>query len=204
MTTVNGPRAAGPRAAGARAAGALTGDAWLPGVRLVRAEFIKLTRRRGLMIAATVLITGAAIASAALPSAALPSAALPSAGLPGAVLTGAAGSALVLAVAGGAVAALLGVVAGAADAVAGVLPSLVTTGRSRVALFLARVPAGLALSAGFTLAGYLVTLAGSALRAGHPRAAPGGLVVGACAAFLLGLGAGSAGAGIWRRVSRDA
>ncbi len=124
--------------------------------------------------------------------------------LPGAVLTGAAGSALVLAGAGGAVAALLGVVAGAADAVAGVFPSLVTTGRSRVALFLARVPAGLALSAGFTLAGYLVTLAGSALRAGHPPAAPGGLVVGACAAFLLGLGAGSAGAGIWRRVSRDA
>jgi hypothetical protein len=184
MTTLNGPRAAW----------ALTGDAWLPGVRLLRAELIKLTRRRRLMIAAAVLIAGAAIASAALPGAAGP----------GAVLPGAADSALVLAGAGGAVAALLGVVAGAADVAAGVFPSLVTTGRSRVALFLARVPAGLALSAAFMLAGYLVTLAGSALRAGHPAAAPGGLVAAVCAAFLLGLGAGSAGAGIWRRVSRDA
>ena len=70
---------------------------------------------------------------------------------------------------------LLGVCAGAADITAGVFRGLVTTGRSRVALFLARVPAGLALSVAFTLAGYLIVLAGSALFAGHPPAAPGGL-----------------------------
>ena len=123
---------------GPRAAGALTGDAWLPGVRLLRAEFIKLTRRRRLMIAAALLIAGAAIASATPPGAVLPGALLP-----GAVLPGAASSGLVLVGTGGAVAALLGLVAGAADVAAGVFPSLVTTGRSRVALFLARVPAGL-------------------------------------------------------------
>ena len=54
MTTMHGPRAAG----------ALTGDAWLPGVRLMRAEFLKLTRRRGLMITAAALTAGAVIASA--------------------------------------------------------------------------------------------------------------------------------------------
>jgi hypothetical protein len=48
---------------GPRAAWALTGDAWLPGVRLIRAEFLKLTRRRGLMITAAALTAGAVIAS---------------------------------------------------------------------------------------------------------------------------------------------
>ncbi len=53
---------AGPRH-GPRAAWALTGDAWLPGVRLIRAEFLKLTRRRGLMITAAALTAVAVIAS---------------------------------------------------------------------------------------------------------------------------------------------
>ena len=159
---------------------ALTGDAWLPGVRLIRAEFLKLTRRRPLMSAAAALTAGAVMASYLVRADVLPGA----------------GYALM--------AILLGVTAGAADVAAGVFRGLVTTGRSPVALFLARIPAGLALSAGFTLAGYLVAVAGSALLAGPPPAAPGGLLGIACAAFLLGLGLGSLGARIWRTVSRDA
>jgi hypothetical protein len=165
---------------GPRAAWALTGDAWLPGVRLIRAEFLKLTRRRGLMITAAALTAGAVIASYLVRTDVLP------------------GACYAL------MAILLGVSAGTADVTAGVFSGLVTTGRSPVALFLARIPAGLALSVAFTLAGYMVTVAGPALLAGHPPAAPGGAIVSACGAFLLGLGLGSLGARIWRMVSRDA
>ena len=163
-----------------QSAWALTGDAWLPGVRLIRAEFLKLTRRRALMIVAAALTSGAVIASYLVRTDVLP------------------GACYAL------MAILLGVTAGAADVTAGVFRGLVTTGRSPVALFLARIPAGLALSAGFTLAGYLVAVAGAVLLAGHPPAAPGALIGSACAAFLLGLGLGSLGARIWRTVSRDA
>jgi len=49
----------------ARAAARLGADRRrvLPGVRLIRAEFLKLTRRRGLMITAAALSAGAVIAS---------------------------------------------------------------------------------------------------------------------------------------------
>jgi hypothetical protein len=177
--TTHATRTAGP-VHDPHAAWALTGDAWLPGVRLIRAEFLKLTRRRPLMSAAAALTAGAVMASYLVRADVLPGA----------------GYALM--------AILLGVTAGAADVAAGVFRGLVTTGRSPVALFLARIPAGLTLSAGFTLAGYLVAVAGSALLAGPPPAAPGGLLGIACAAFLLGLGLGSLGARIWRTVSRDA
>ena len=170
-----------PAASARSAAGwALTGDAWLPGIRLIRAEFLKLTRRRGLMIMAAALTAGAVIASYLVRIGVWPGA----------------GYALM--------ATLLGVSAGAADVTAGVFSGLITTGRSPVALFLARIPAGLTLSVGFTLAGYVVAVAGPALLAGHPPAAPGGPVMSACAAFLLGLGLSSLGASIWRTISRDA
>jgi hypothetical protein len=132
-----------------RAAWALTGDAWLPGVRLIRAEFLKLTRRRGLMIAAAVLTAGAVLASSLVRTDVLP------------------GACYAL------MAVLLGASAGAADVTAGVFRGLVSTGRSPVALFLARIPAGLALSVAFTLVGYLVAVAVMAVLAGHPPAAPG-------------------------------
>ena len=165
---------------GPPAAWALTGDAWLPGVRLIRAEFLKLTRRRGLMIMAAALTAGAVITSYLARTGALPGA----------------GYALM--------ATLLGVSAGTADVSAGVFSGLVMTGRSPVALFLARIPAGLTLSIAFTLAGYVATLAGTALLAGHPPAAAGGPVMSACGAFVLGLGLSSLGASIWRKISRDA
>jgi hypothetical protein len=163
-----------------RAPWTLTGDAWLPGVRLIRAEFLKLTRRRGLMITAAALTAAAVIASYLLRTGVWPAACY----APMAIL--------------------LGAWAGAADVTAGVFSGLVTTGRSPVALFLARIPAGLALSIAFTLAGYVVALAGTALFAGHPPAAPGGTTASACAAFLLGLGFSSLGARIWPKVSRGA
>ena len=174
---------AGPRP-GPRAAWALTGDAWLPGVRLIRAEFLKLTRRRGLMITAAALTAVGVIASGFVRAGVWPG-----------VWSGACYALLAI---------LLGTSAGAADVTAGVFSGLIATGRSPVALFLARIPAGLALSAAFTLAGYLAALAGTALFAGRPPAASGGLVVSVCGAFVLGLGLSSLGASIWRKISRDA
>ena len=178
-----GLRAAGPgRAAtdGRVTTGALTGDAWLPGVRLIRAEFLKLTRRRGLMIMAAALTAAAVLASDLARTGVLP------------------GACYAL------MAILLGTSAGTADVTAGVFSGLVATGRSPVALFLARIPAGLALSVAFTLAGYVAAVAGAALLAGHLPAAPGGPIVRACGAFVLGLGLSSLGASIWRKISRDA
>jgi hypothetical protein len=174
--------AAGPAAArhDPRDAWALTGDAWLPGVRLIRAEFLKLTRRRGLMVTAAALTAAAVIASDLVRTGVLP------------------GACYAL------MAILFGVCAGTADVTAGVFRGLVTTGRSPVALFLARIPAGLTLSVAFPLAGYVVAVAGSVLLVGHPPAAPGAAIVSACTAFLLSLGFSSLGARIWRVISRDA
>lgn len=176
------------------AAWALTGSAWLPGVRLVRAEFLKLARRRGLMIAGIVLTVGAVIACLAVGEFA--------------------STGFIVAGAAGAVATLLGVWAGAADVTAGVFGNLVTTGRSRVALFLARIPAGLTLSVAFALAGYGVAMAGSVLLAGSRPVPPlsfmlgvgGWLVLDASTAFLVSLGLSSlaVGTGAWRAVSRGA
>ncbi|MDE3069778.1 MAG: hypothetical protein KGJ43_03525 [Acidobacteriota bacterium] len=64
---------------------------------------------------------------------------------------------------------LIGVEGGAGDAAAGVFRDLVATGRSRLALFAARVPAALALSLALTVAGYAVLALGTyALASGTP------------------------------------
>jgi ABC-type transport system involved in multi-copper enzyme maturation permease subunit len=56
---------------------------------------------------------------------------------------------------------LIGVEAGTGDASAGVFRDLVVTGRSRVALFATRVPAALALCWAVTLTGFALLLVGS-------------------------------------------
>ena len=184
---------------------ALAGSAWLPGRRQIRAEFMKQARRRGLMIAATVLTVASVITYFAVEEALHlhnPREYNPAGGTHGLV-----NADLILAELGAIVAVLFGASAGAADVTAGVFRNLVTTGRSRVALFLARIPAGLALSIAFTMAGYAVAVAASVLLAGSQHApatrlmpipplhfilAGGGwLIVNSAMAFLLGLGLSS-------------
>jgi hypothetical protein len=184
---------------------ALAGSAWLPGRRQVRAEFMKQARRRGLMIAATVLTVGSVIAYFAVEEALhLHS---PARYQPAGGTHGLANADLILAMLGAIVAVLFGASAGAADVTAGVFRNLVTTGRSRVALFLARIPAGLVLSVAFTMAGYAVAVAASVLLAGSQHApatrlmpipplhfilaGAGWLIVNMAMAFLLGLGLSS-------------
>ncbi len=62
---------------------------------------------------------------------------------------------------------LIGVEAGAGDSSAGVFRDLVVTGRSRAALFAARVPAALALCWSVTLAAFAVLVAGTFLFASN-------------------------------------
>jgi len=58
---------------------------------------------------------------------------------------------------------LIGAEAGAGDHSAGVFRDLVTTGRSRIALFASRVPAALLVMLSITLLGYAITIAGTYL-----------------------------------------
>ncbi|MFI5066615.1 MAG: hypothetical protein ACHP9Z_21925 [Streptosporangiales bacterium] len=166
---------------------------------------MKQARRRGLMIAAAVLTVGPVLAYFAVQEALHlrnPRQYSPAGGTHGLV-----NADLILAGLGAIAAVAFGASAGAADVTAGVFRNLVTTGRSRAALFLARIPAGLALSIAFTMAGYAVAAASSVLLAGSQHvpaarlmpippaqlilAGGGWLILNTAMAYLLGLGLSS-------------
>jgi hypothetical protein len=72
---------------------------------------------------------------------------------------------------------LIGSTLGAGDLGSGVFRELVVTGRSRLALFAARIPAGLAVLWAFVGAGFAVTATGSNVFAGSLQAPSGTLLV---------------------------
>jgi hypothetical protein len=78
---------------------------------------------------------------------------------------------------------LIGATLGAGDLGAGVFRELVVTGRSRLALFAARVPAGLGLLLPIVFAGYAITATGSIVFAGSLDA-PSASLLGESAAWL--------------------
>jgi hypothetical protein len=189
------PGTAPPAPPTARAARARLG--WVPGPRLIGAEVLKLTRRRGLMIAAILLTVGAAVAYFAVAGAL--HAASPQRYPPAGGMSGFSHSVYILqqlvAVAG----ILIGAAAGAGDLTAGVFRNLVSTGQSRVALFLARVPAGLGVAMLVTATAYAAGAVCSVLLAGslpappaHLMAATGAwLMLDVIMAYLLALGLSS-------------
>jgi hypothetical protein len=165
--------------------------------RLARAELLKLHKRRGLMLTAALLTIGATV---------IMFVAFELFHLSNAVKYGPAGGldrfsrwVFVLSQLGSISAALVGASTGADDLAAGVFRDLVATGRSRTALYFARVPGGLAviwalLAAAFAIAvTFAVTLAGSAPTPGAQLFVESGLWLGLTVglAFLLGLGVGS-------------
>ena len=165
--------------------------------RLPRAELLKLRKRRGLMITAALMTVGATI---------IMFVAFELFHLSNSVKYGPAGGldrfsrwVFILSQLGSIAGALLGASAGADDLGAGVFRELVVTGRSRAVLYLARIPAGLAviwslLAAAFTIAAiFTVTLAGSAPTPSAGLIVESGLWLGLTVgiAFLLGLGVGS-------------
>jgi hypothetical protein len=111
--------------------------------RLVGADLLKLRRRRPLVLASLVLIVVPMIVAFIV--LVVLHAANPGKYGPAGGVDNLRGSLMLLTQIGAVAAVLIGVNAGGGDLAAGVFRELVVTGRSRLALFAARIPAGLAL-----------------------------------------------------------
>lgn len=155
----------------------------LPGPRLVCAEILKLRKRRGLLaivavatVGATVVIYGIlAILHAANPAHHGPA---------GGVLNLGHGL-FVLALLGAVAAILAGATAGAGDLGAGVFRELAVTGRSRSALFRARIPGGLAFLLSFVAVAYALVAVATVVFAGDRTVPSPSLLAGSGAWLLL-------------------
>lgn len=165
--------------------------------RMVGAEFLKVRKRRGL-VAWSVILTVVPVALFYTISSILhaddPGRYGPAGGVPN--LAGITG---VLATLGSVAAVLIGATMGAGDVQAGVFRDLVSTGRSRIALFAARVPGGLALLWPLLALAWLIACTGSIVFAGN-HAAPevsllvqggGWVFLAATSIYLLALGIAS-------------
>ena len=131
---------------------------WIPSGAMIATRFMELRKRRGLMIAllaVTVGIPAVFLAIRLLLHGFAPRTYGPAGGY--SVYSGLVGG--VLYVFGFIVAATLGVTAGSADLTEGMFRHLVVTGRSRLALYLARIPAGLAIIVPLVAAGFAIVCA---------------------------------------------
>jgi hypothetical protein len=141
--------------------------AWLPDLPMIRAERIKLSKRRGLMAASAILAVGSMIVTFGILialHASNPSKYSAAGGV--SHLSNLSGGLLQ---ATAVVAILIGATAGAGDISAGVFRNLVVTGRSRLSLFLARIPGALQILLPLVAVGFAVVAIGSTAFAGsHP------------------------------------
>ena len=149
--------------------------------QLVSAEFLKVRKRRGLVALAVILTAGAIVAAGAV--LALLHGQDPTKYGPAGGLANLANAAYMLSVLGAVAAVLVGATMGALQA--GVFRDLVATGRSRLALFAARIPGGLALLWPLAAVSWVIAAAGSVLLAGSgPRPGLGVMVQGGAWALL--------------------
>lgn len=133
-------------------------------LRLVNAEFLKLRKRRGLVISGLVLtVLPMLIAYTTL---VVLHANNPAKNGPAGGMENFAGSMDVLTLLSAVAAILVGSTLGTGDLGAGVFRELVVTGRSRIALFAARVPAGLGLLLVIVGAAFAITAIASTVFAG--------------------------------------
>jgi ABC-type transport system involved in multi-copper enzyme maturation permease subunit len=131
---------------------------------LARAEFLKLHRRRGLLAGSAALTVGPVLAAFAVLT--ILHSGNPAKHPPAGGAENLAAMLDVLTVLAGVTAILIGATAGAADVGSGVFRDLVATGRSRTALFAARLPGGLMMLLPLVLAAYAAAAIGSVLLAG--------------------------------------
>ena len=156
MTTIPEVDTADPTA---RPAGA--GDhrgSWVPNWAMVTTRFMELRKRRGLMIALIVVLIGIPtifLAVRLVLHAADPKSYGPAGGYD--IYTQLVAG--VMYIFGFIVAATLGCTAGSVDLTEGMFRHLVVTGRSRLALYLARIPAGLAIVVPLVAVGFTVVCA---------------------------------------------
>jgi len=184
-------------ATGGRAGAAASPWAQTVAWRLVGAEFLKVRKRRGLVVLATMLTAGAIVVAGAV--LALLHARDPAKYGPAGGLANLANAAYILSMLGTVAAVLVGATMGAGDLQAGVFRDLVATGRSRLALFAARIPGGLALLWPLVAVAWLIAAVGSVLLAGSgPQPgltvmALGGAwaLLATAAAYLMALGLAS-------------
>jgi ABC-type transport system involved in multi-copper enzyme maturation permease subunit len=132
--------------------------------RLVAAELLKLRRRRTLLVASVALIVAPMVVSFIV--LAILHAANPTKYGPAGGVDNLRGALRLLTQIGTVAAVLIGVNAGGGDLAAGVFRELVVTGRSRLALFLSRIPAGLVLLIPFAAAAFAVAAISSVAFAG--------------------------------------
>ena len=151
-------------ATGGRAGVAATARAHTTAWRLVSAEFLKARKRRGLVVLAAMLTAGAIVVAGVV--LALLHAQDPAKYGPAGGLANLANAAYILSMLGTVAASLVGATMGAGDLQAGVFRDLVATGRSRLALFSARIPGGLALLWPLVAVAWLIAALGSVLLAG--------------------------------------
>lgn len=164
---------------------------------MVGAELLKLRKRRGLVAVSLALTIGPMLIAytvLVLMHASDPAAHGPAGGVENFGQT-----IQVLSRLGVVVAFLAGVVAGAGDHRAGVFRELAVTGRSRLALFAARIPGGLAFLAMFFIVAFAITATASVALAGSLEApsvmllakAAAWIALGAAASFAVALGVAS-------------
>jgi hypothetical protein len=151
--------------------------------RLVGAEFLKLRKRRGLVLSAIALtVVPMIIAYSVLLVLHAADAAKHG---PAGGLENLSGSMEILSQLSVVVAILVGSTLGAGDLGSGVFRELVVTGRSRLALFAARVPAGLGLAFVVVGAAFVVTATASTVFAGSSQVPAAGLLVSSAAWLAL-------------------
>jgi hypothetical protein len=164
---------------------------------LVGAEFLKLRRRRALLSASVALIVAPVLLSYAL--GAVLHAADPARYEPAGGAASLADALHTLTQIGAVAFVLIGVSAGGGDLAAGVFRELVLTGRSRLALFAARLPGGLALLLALVALSFAIAAAASMALAAPGRAPGAGLLLrdaawlalAATVTFCLALGVAS-------------
>ncbi|HEY8030615.1 MAG TPA: ABC transporter permease [Gaiellaceae bacterium] len=124
----------------------------LPAPRLVGADILKLRRNRSLAVITAVLTVGAVAITVAIME--VLHVANPAKHGPAGGVANLGHIAFLISVLGTAAAAIVGSRAGAGDKDAGVYRDLVVTGRSRIALYLSRIPAGAAFLLPFVASAY--------------------------------------------------
>jgi hypothetical protein len=155
----------------------------LPTPRLVRAEVLKLRKRRGLVAITACLTVGAPIVIYGI--LAILHWANPAHHGPAGGVTNLGHGLLMLGILGSVAATIVGATAGAGDLNAGIFRELVVTGRSRRALFRARIPGGLAFLLSFEAVAYALAALASVVFAGSLPAPSTGLLASTGAWLLL-------------------
>ncbi len=142
--------------------------------RLVRAEILKLRKRRSLVALTAAMTVGASVVTYGV--LAVLHAVNPAHHGPAGGVVNLGHGMFVLALLGSVAAAVVGATAGAGDLNAGVFRELVVTGRSRRALYQARIPGGLAFLLPFVAVAFTLAAVASIVFAGSLAAPPAALL----------------------------